>query len=193
MSFLRPEATRLVLRWLETAVYAALTAAALLWIMGDAGWRGPARWIVGGACLAAGLWLTRSAALSALARGEAIAPGVVQIDERRIAYLGPETGGVASLDDIEEIEIWAPEPAYWRYGTEWIFRWSQTEPALIVPAAAKGADELIDACAALPGFSPSRALAALGAAEGGRVTIWRRGAGAPRTALAPVPPHDKSP
>lgn len=174
MSFFRPEATRLVLRWAETAVWGAITAAGVLWLALDSGLAGPARWIGAAVLLALGLWLVRAAAITALAGGEVDAPGVVEIDERRIAYLGPEAGGVASLEEIHTIEIWAPAPEYWRYGAEWIFRWSESEPALVVPSTAKGAAALIDACAALPGFAPSRAVAALGAPKGSRITIWRR-------------------
>jgi hypothetical protein len=43
-----------------------------------------------------------------------------------------------------------------------------------VPAAAEGADRLLDAFAALPGFEPARVGRALDAPEGVRVLVWRR-------------------
>lgn len=191
MTFFRPEAMALLTRWAETAIYAALTLIVATWVAADPGWSAPARWIAAAALAMIGLWLTRSAALSALARGAARSPGVVQIDERRIAFLapadGPYSGGVASLNEIVAVEIATPDPAFWRHHAEWIFRVPTGEPALIVPASAEGADGLIDACAALPGFSPTRALSALNGSARQTFIIWRRDGGEPLPALAHFP------
>lgn len=188
MSFFRPEATRLIARWAEPAIYAALTVAATIWLIGDgpAGWFG---WALAAFVLAVGALLTRSAALSALSDLDREAPGVVKIDERRIAFFGPHGGGVVALDELQAVEIWGADPDHWRYEPEWVLRGAAPE-ALIVPVAAIGAEGMIDAFAALPGFAPTRALAALSTPDGATVTIWRR-AGAPSApALAPTPCAD---
>lgn len=174
MSFFRPEARRALSRWGETAIYAALTLAVLWWALAASGLAGPWRWGLAAALLAAGGLLTRSAALSALGRGEARAPGVVSVAERRVAYFGPHQGGIVSLDDLRRIEIWAADPAHWRAEAEWVLRGAEGEAALIVPVSSAGAETLIDAFAALPGFSPARAFAALAAPEGATITIWSR-------------------
>lgn len=184
MSFLRPGARRALARWGETAIYALVTAAALWWIVADSALAGPWRWGIAGFVLIAGLLLSRSAALSALGRREASAPGVVNVDERRVAYLGPHQGGFVSLDELQAIEIWSADDAHFRHEAEWVLRGPAGESALIVPVSALGAERLIDAFAALPGFAPARAFAALAAPPGVTVTIWRRGAGPVRPALA---------
>lgn len=174
MSFIRPRVAAAALRWRETALWAALTLAGLFWLYGAGIVRMPLMLLWG----AVGIWLTRSALLSALAAGRAAAPGMVSIDEQRISYFGPYTGGVLALDEISRIAIGAGEAgAVWRL-------WSPdaAEP-LTIPAAAEGAGGLIDAFAALPGFAPTRALGALHAAHG-EMTIWRRGAAPVFAALA---------
>lgn len=184
MSFLRPEATALIRRWAEPAIYGALTVFAALWLWraGPGGWLGGA--LIAGALAVGGL-LLRSALLSSLAAGRGAAPGVVRIDERRIAYFGPHGGGVAALDDLQSIEIWGPDPDHWRPVADWVLRGSDPE-ALIVPVSAAGAEGMIDAFAALPGFAPARALGALGAGGGATITIWRRAGAHAAPALAPA-------
>jgi len=142
--------------------------------------------VVGLGCL----WVLRSAVLSALADRGADAPGVVTIDERRVSYFGPHIGGVIAIDDIQEIEIATPAPAYWQYEAQWVLRWSNEEAALIIPVSAKGADGLVDAFSALPRFAPTRAFAALAAGDDQTVTIWRRDGAASGPALAHVIARD---
>lgn len=186
MSFFRPEAKRLILRWLETAIFSAVAVGgvALLLMRGpyDPVWRYglAAFWAIGG------FWIVRSAVLSALTARAADAPGVVQVDERRIAYFGPHRGGVVSIDDVFAIELHIESEADWQAETEWVLRWSEDEPALVIPVSAEGAGGLLDAFSALPGFSAERAIAALRGPEGARLTIWRRAAASSGPALAPA-------
>ncbi len=190
MSALAPGARRALLRWGETATYGLATAAGV-WLILSALSLAPAwRWGLAAFAAAAGLLLVRSAALSALGRTEAQAPGIVTVAERRVEYFGPHQGGVVSLDEICAIEIWSADPAHFRWEGEWVLRWSPVEPALIVPVSAEGAAGLIDTFAALPGFSPERALAALRAPEGATITIWRRPEVTSRPALARRPGAD---
>ncbi|MEM8752880.1 MAG: hypothetical protein AAGF90_07890 [Pseudomonadota bacterium] len=188
MSFVRPELARAARRWAETAIYASLTAVAVLWslVAGPMGWLG---WAAASGAAAIGALLIRSAALSALSDREGAAPGVVKIDERRIAYFGPHEGGVVALDELASIDILAPDPSCWRYEVEWALRGADPA-AVIVPASSVGAEGMIDAFAALPGFAPARAVAALAragtkAGEGTMVTIWRRDPGPAAPTLAP--------
>lgn len=173
MSFFRTEAVSQVTRWVETTLYAALTLGAVMWLwsppMGTA--RIFAIIIIG----AAGFWLTRAAALSALAGGPLAAPGVVTIDERRIAYFGPHDGGVISINGLAAVGV--DGRGAWRLWAE------DGGPPVVIPSSAEGADGLIDAFAALPGFQPAPAVAALRARKA--ITIWRRGGGRSAENLAP--------
>ncbi|WP_340107183.1 hypothetical protein [Pikeienuella sp. HZG-20] len=177
MSFVRPEVARAARRWRETALWVALTVIGAVWLTSSGGLAG---WGLALCWGAAGLWLARSAFLSALAAGRAPAPGVVTIDERRISYFGPYEGGVVALDDIGRIgcgRVGGGPDAVWRL-------WSiETGDEVTIPVAADGAEALIDAFAALPEFAPARALSALNASSG-VVTIWRRRRGGTLPTLA---------
>ena len=173
MSFIRPEITRAALRWMETAIYAGVTVIILWWLTGaavDIYWRVGLMLGVG----FAGFWLTRAAYHSARAATDRDGPGMVLIDERRITYLGPETGGFASINALETIEVWAADPPFYQYACCWILRHEDSDQGLIIPTNAEGAKGLVDAFSALPGFEADRAIAALGAEEGSVATVWRR-------------------
>ena len=173
MSFIRPEIARAARRWFETAAYATVTVLILWWLSGaavDIYWRAGLMLGVG----FSGFRLTRAAYHSARAATDRDGPGMVLIDERRITYLGPEFGGFASINALEAIELWAPDPAFYMYDERWILRHEDSAQGLIIPTNAEGAKGLIDAFSALPGFEAEKAVAALGAAEGSVATVWRR-------------------
>jgi hypothetical protein len=94
-------------------------------------------------------------------------PGLVQIDERRLIYWGPLTGGTADLDDLLRLELDpGARPAHWvliSVGGE----------RLEVPANAEGAEALLDLFTALPGLRAEALIAALERREGPPVTLWR--------------------
>ena len=178
MTFIRPELRRLAARWAETAAFAVATLAALGWLQGvahDVYWR----WGLSLAIAALGFWFIRAASLSALAASDEDGPGMVVIDERRIAYLGPTTGGFASINEICEIRL-APGPV-------WLLSHADEED-LAIPAGAEGAERILDAFSALPGFEAPRAVSALTSMAPAPVTIWRRPEGRVSVALAPNPP-----
>ncbi len=173
MSFVRPEIARAALRWGETAIYAAVSLVVLWWLSGaasDVFWR----IVLMVAAGFVGFWLTRAAYLTARASADRDGPGMVLIDERRITYLGPELGGLVSINALEAIEIWAPDPPYADSAPRWILRHQDADEGLMIPINAEGASGLIDAFAALPGFEPDKAIAALGGAGGSVATVWRR-------------------
>jgi hypothetical protein len=162
--FLRPEVAAALHRWRE--VIAALAAIALgLWIAASPG---P---VVQGA----GYVL---AALAALALIPAIrrarfatggqGPGVVQVVEGRILYMGPVTGGAVSVREMTSLSLRRDHEG----GTAWVL----TEPGqlLVIPVDAAGADALFDAFTALPGLGVQRLLAARQSVREGTETLWRR-------------------
>lgn len=188
-TFFRPEALRALSRWAETITLGAAFALLLSFILFWGGFAGWVKWSLGIAIGLVGIWLVRSAILSALSNRDGEAPGVVTIDERRISFFGPHIGGIVSLNDLQTIEIATAAPDYWQYETQWILRGVENEAALVIPVTAVGASGLMDAFAALPGFAPTRALSALSAAPDRTIIIWTRKAPDARTALEQQPRH----
>lgn len=107
-----------------------------------------------------GLVLAGAAALAVLAlrrlrfRVPVSAPGIVQLDEGEISYLGPQTGGAVALVDLVEIRLIT------LHGRR-LWRLKQADgQALLIPTDAAGADQLFDAFASLNGLSSADLLAA---------------------------------
>lgn len=105
-------------------------------------------------------------------------PGVVQVDERRLAYWGPLTGGVIDMDDLRRLELGPEDPAA-GHPARWIL-WGPDGQRLEVPVTALGAERLLDLFAALPGLPVERLLAARAASAEALgsvpLTVWRRDA-----------------
>lgn len=177
MSVIRPEVTEAIWRYREV-VWAALVVAAGLWMVDLGGWLlTPVGLVVAaiGAVLAMTAWRR--------ARFEQVtaAPGVVELDEAQVAYLGPGMGGFLSLQELVELRLLTLRGRR-------LWRLKQADgQALLIPVDAKGAERLFDAFANLPGMDTSALVAAL---EPGRPAaptardmalaadtrvIWRRG------------------
>lgn len=156
---IRPEIRDALWRWREVLGALALAGLGLWWGLTTFG---VLRWI--GWLL---LLLGASLAFTALRRlrfaGAGDGPGVVLLDERRVTYMGPDTGGSVELDQLLELEL-TPAGA-WRLT-------SADDIPLNIPTNAKGADALFDAFAALPGLDTGQMLALMGQTHRGPVTIW---------------------
>lgn len=73
-------------------------------------------------------------------------PGLVEVDEGQIGYLGPGAGGYVSLVDLVEVRLL-------RLRGRRVWRLKQADgQALLIPVDAAGADRLFDAFASLPGM-----------------------------------------
>lgn len=168
MSLIRPDLARLIARWREVILALCLVAAGL-WLVWLGGWvLGP----LGFALAALGLaWARHAHARLRFARAVG-APGVVELDEAQLAYLGPETGAVLSLDEAEDLRLLS-------LGGRRMWRLRQADgQAMLIPVDAAGADRLFDAFASLPGLDPtalSDALATFGEGTDEIRMIWRRG------------------
>jgi hypothetical protein len=150
--------------------------------------------IAAGAAGAGGLWLAAQGgyflvplglALSGLAAFWAVtalrrqrfrqgigAPGMVEVDESQIGYLGPGTGsyagGYVALGDLVELRLIRVHGAR-------LWRLKQDDgQALLIPVAAAGSDRLFDAFAALPGIRMQALVEALQSATGEDQVVWRR-------------------
>lgn len=175
MSFVRPEAAAGIRRWVEPVVVALALALTVWqgvgWLAQGAGFG----WIALVAAVLLAFWL-RSALAGALARQDDGGPGVVVLREGEVGYMGPESGGFLDLGDIERVEIVQPS----RGGPLWYLDAGRAG-RLVVPANAEGADHLVEALAALPGFSDLGVAQALRARAVGRRVVWQRTA---RTGIA---------
>lgn len=163
MTLIRPELRRFLSRWGE--VGAAVAAA-----------------VAGGLIMRVGgyLFLPVGALLTLLSLGWAVtalrrlsfqrgvsAPGVVEVVEGQVGYLGPSFGGFIAIADIEEVRL-----AEFGGRQQWRLRTAGGE-VLLVPVDAAGAEKLFDAFATLPGIDMAALSAALdrGAAT---LPLWRR-------------------
>lgn len=170
--FLRPEVAAILRRWSE--VLAALAVVALgLWIA----WRpGPVvqgfGWVL---VLAGGLAIIpalRRARFASTGEG----PGVVEVDERRVLFMGPTHGGTVAIDDLASVSLRRMEDRR----AAWVL--VEGDQLLVIPTDARGAEALFDAFSALPGLSLEAVLAAHEGGEPGTTRLWTR---PPRGALTP--------
>lgn len=160
--FLRPQARAALWRWRELLLGGGVAVFGLWWALGSFGimvWVGWAIFLLGLMIIVTGIQRLR------FSRGGGGA-GVVEVKERRIAYLGPLTGGIVDLDDLQELVLDpAGRPAHWRLGTQ--------SAILSIPVDAEGADTLFDAFAALPGIQTERMLEALNTTPKDPVVVWQ--------------------
>ncbi len=164
MSFIRPEARAAIGRWREVIAGAAVAALGLYWVLGPGlllGW-------VGGAVIAAGLVIALIGVQRARFRRGTLGPGIVTVDEGRITYFGPLTGGMVAVSDIERLILDSTaRPAHW-------LLIQPGQPALAIPVDAKGAEALFDVFSTLPGLRTERMLGALNGAASHAVVIWQK-------------------
>jgi len=163
VSLLRPAAISLLTRWREVASAAAVGFLGL-WLFSLGGWiLQPLGLILAALALGWGMIAMRRMRFQ---RGVA-APGMVDVDEGQVGYLGPTFGGYLSLRELTEIRLID------LYGKRhWRIRQADGQ-VLLIPIAAQGAEKLFDAFAVLPGIDMSRLAAALDA-PGEAGVIWSR-------------------
>ncbi|MBM2575005.1 hypothetical protein JQC91_01695 [Jannaschia sp. Os4] len=161
---IRPEASAMLLRWREALVGAGAVALGL-WLLARGG---GLPWLFGLVLVLIGAVLLPSGWRRARLRTEAEAPGIVSAVEGTIAYMGPITGGMVSLDELSEV-------AFRRASTgEGFWRLAAVDGApLTIPEGARGAEVLLDALAPLPGFDGGAMVRAVRGRTGTTV-VWRR-------------------
>ena len=175
MAWIRPEVTDLIWRAREV-IWAALVVVAGVWLMSLGGlFLVPVGLAVGaiGAVLAMTAWRRMRF------EQDTAAPGLVELDEAQVSYLGPEVGGFLSLQELVELRLLSLRGRR-------LWRLKQADgQALLIPVDAKGAERLFDAFANLPGMDTAGLVAALdpeALPTGAALTlaaqtrvIWRRG------------------
>lgn len=86
---------------------------------------------------------------------QADAPGIVEVDEAQISYMGPQVGGFVNVPDLIELRL-----VRMRGQRLWRFKQSDGQ-ALLVPVDAAGAEALFDVFATLPGLDMTAVLSAM--------------------------------
>ncbi len=173
---IRPAVLEILSRWSEP-VLGAVVAGLGLWVALMGGWFLAA---AGGAVALLGLGWAVLGYRRMRFQGKGDAPGLVELDESRITYMGPRMGGSISLDDLIEIRLLSL-----RGRRAWRLRQSDGQ-VLLVPTDSAGSETLFDAFASLPGLSSADLVAALAgetaaptgqtlpALDGGDRLVWRR-------------------
>ncbi|MCV2892906.1 hypothetical protein [Lentibacter sp. XHP0401] len=166
MSFIRPEAEKFLNKYKEVLV---ATFAFLLGAYWAAFSFGLLPWLGYIVMAASGLLLFSFLQRAWFARGEG-GRGFVEVDEGQISYFAPESGGMIAVRELTELTYDArPNPPVWTLRQAGL-------PELVIPANAKGAPQLFDAFAALPGLSADRLLTAQRGAKDHARVIWRKDA-----------------
>lgn len=175
MSVIRPQVRETMARWGEPAL--GLTVMGLgLWVLTLGGYvLSPVGALI--VALGAGWAVLGYRRMRFAGRGDA--PGLVQLDESRVTYMGPMLGGSISIDELIEIRLLSL-----RGRRAWRLRQADGQ-ILLVPTDSAGADGLFDAFSTLPGLSSADLIAALAgdapptgqslpALDGGDRLVWRR-------------------
>ncbi len=162
---IRPEIAARLTRWREAIAGGAVVASGLWLALGSSGLVA----IFGGAVALLGAMLALSGIRRARFRSAVCAPGVLEVDEGRLTYLGPVLGGSADLDDLTEVVFrrTATGEAFWRLSH------TGGRP-LIVPEGAAGSERLLDALAPLPGLESGAMVRAVQGRRAGTTAVWRR-------------------
>ena len=156
MGLIRPEVTALIWRGREV-IWGGLVVALGVWLIALGGF---VLVPLGGAIAVIGLVLGTMALRRMRFAQTVAAPGLVELDEAQVGYLGPEMGGFLSLSEVVELRILTLRGRR-------VWRLKQADgQALLIPVDAKGAERLFDAFVNLPGMEAPALMAALEPAEG---------------------------
>jgi len=151
MTLIRPEVTALIWRAREV-IWAGLVVGLGGWLIALGGFvLVPLGAVVAGV----GVVLATMAFRRMQFEQDVSAPGLVELDEAQIGYLGPEIGGFLSLSELVELRILTLRGRR-------VWRLKQADgQALLIPVDAKGAERLFDAFVNLPGMEAGALLGAL--------------------------------
>ncbi len=151
MPVIRPRLTAMLNRWREVIAAGGLGATGL-WLIWLGGFLlGPVGALI---LVLAAFWGITAWRRMRFAQ-EVAAPGVVEVDEGQVGYLGPSFGGFVALPDLVEVRLVT------MYGRR-LWRLKQADgQALLIPVDAAGAERLFDAFGSLPGMDMAALLAAL--------------------------------
>lgn len=151
MTLIRPAAAALLSRYSEV-IWACLPLGFGLWLIALGGYLlTPLGTVIAAVGVSWGILALRRMRFAQTVD----APGVVEIDEGQIGYLGPQIGGYVSLPELIEIRL-----ITMRGRRLWRLKQADGQ-TILIPVDAAGADALFDAFTSLPGMDSSGLVAAL--------------------------------
>lgn len=160
---IRPEAKAQLLKWREALVGLAALGLGLWWFAGP----GQLLTLPAMALMIAGAALIWIGVQRARFREAGLGPGSVSVDEGQIVYFGPLTGGAVALRELSSVTFDPTlHPAHWRLS-------QPSQPELLIPVNAAGADKLFDAFATLPGLKMEHVLQVKRDASKHPIVIWQ--------------------
>ncbi len=163
--FFRPEVRAFAWRWRDVLLGVALVLLGIWWRLGSVG---IGQWL-GYGMIGLGVIWALAGAQRARFRQDGDGPGVVQIRERRLAYFGPLDGGVIDVADLTMLEL---DPTA-HPAPHWVLTGVGGQ-RIAIPINAKGAEELFDIFAGLPGIKTTTMLDVLSRTPDARVIIWSK-------------------
>jgi hypothetical protein len=164
---MRPEVTAFLSRYGETLIACAVVVLGLWFLTAP----GPVVRGFGVLVALAGAGWALTALRRARFRAEGEAPGVVDVVEGAVRYMGPVTGGAIALSELAAIDVLIVG------GTQRCWRLRQIDgQTVLIPQAAEGAEALHDVFAALPGLRVRDLGAALRHTGDAPLAVWRRSA-----------------
>jgi len=165
MSLIRPEVRTLILRWREVILAGFILMVGLWWGMTSFGLT---QWLGWAVALAGGALGFAAAQRVRFGKGGG-GIGVVQVDERRLSYFGPLSGGVIDLDDLTTLEL---DPLAYPV-PHWRLR-AMGGQQVDIPIDAEGVEALFDAFASLPGLRTAQMIEVLTHVPTAPVRLWQR-------------------
>ncbi len=169
MSFIRPEAAAALKRWREAIIAGVILMGSLQAASATTGLVNGLAWVT--ALIGAALFIegVRRARLPDKSGGV----GVVEVDERRITYLGPHGGGALSINELARVKVRTTDlgPAASDFYWEFTDREGQR---LTIPGDAENAPALFDALTALPGADYEAVIKASGSTDIEDFLVWER-------------------
>ena len=163
MSFMRPEAAEGLRRWREVLIATLMTALGVHWVLTSFGlFRA-----LGALITILGVtWVVlsvRRARFKQKGGGE----GVVIVDEGRVAYFGPQTGGTLAIEGLVSVRMILNDDG----SKNWYLLAQDTTP-LDIPVNAEGAEALFDVFSNLPGLEMQVVQAALDEPLSEDILLW---------------------
>jgi hypothetical protein len=163
MSFMRPEAAAGLRRWREVLIATLMTALGAHWFLTSFGLFRALGALIG---ILGGVWVVLALRRARFDRG-GVGAGVVPLDEGRLGYFGPETGGALAVEGLVSIRMLVDGSGRKR----WYLLAQDTTP-LDIPVNAEGADQLFDVFSNLPGLDMKVVQAALDEPLSEEILLW---------------------
>ena len=168
MTLIRPELRKAFARWRAAVLGAGIGLFGLFWVVTSGG----VLWAIGVLLLLLGIALLWDGIRRARFPASGGGLGVVEIDERRISYLGPLGGGAISLDEMMRIQILTTDNGPFASDLLWQFT-DRSGQRLTIPGNAEGTDGIFDALAAYKGVNYDAIVQANGSTTNQSFTIWQ--------------------